>query len=105
VPEKITKDELIAVAKTLFKDRPGYFRFFTDDKEFQAFIKCHLHYPSDEYPYPEKWANQHYLATINKHSHLGEWPLRGQSLSGRKLAASADDSVIVIVGKPDKPIQ
>jgi len=106
VPENIKKEELIAVAKALFRDRPGYYRFFTDDKDFRAFIDADLHYGSeskDRYPYPEKWANKHYLAMINKHNHLGEWSLRAQSLSALKFGE--DDSVIVILGKPDKPIQ
>src|SRR6266542_3142832 len=58
VPEKIKKDELVAVAKALFKESPGYYRIFTDDKEFQAFILSDLHYPNDNYSYPEKWAKQ-----------------------------------------------
>jgi|SRR5688572_26508259 len=110
VPENIKKGELIAVAKALFKDQPGYYRFFTDDKELQAFIQADAHYGRESkylHPYPEKWANKHYLAMINKHpsrGYLGEWALWAQSLSGLKFADSPDDSVIVILGKPDKPI-
>jgi len=111
VPENITKDELIAVAKALFKDQPGYYRFFTDDKELKAFIASDAHYMDDShalYPYPEKWANKHYLAMINKHptlGYLGEWALWAQSLSGLKFAASPTDSLIITLGKADKPIQ
>jgi hypothetical protein len=56
VPENIKKDELVALAKVLFKDRPGSYRFFTDEKEFQAFMMSDLHYLDDQhdnYPFPE----------------------------------------------------
>jgi hypothetical protein len=100
VPKNIKKDELIAVAKALFKAEPGYYRFFTDDKEFKAFIASDFHYMRDSkhlYPYPEKWANKHYLAIINKYFG-GEWTLSAQSISGQKFAPSADDSLIVTLG-------
>src|ERR1051325_11777028 len=111
VPKDITKDQLIAVAKELFKDRPGYYHFFTDDKQFQAFMDSDLHYRKSDkpnYPYPEKWANKHYIAKINKHAtrgYLGEWALWAMSVDSFKFAESPQDSMIISLGKPEKPIQ
>lgn len=48
VPKNIKKEELITIAKALFSDRPGYYRFFTDDKEFKAFVMSDLHYLQSE---------------------------------------------------------
>ncbi|SRR6266498_505034 len=105
VPENIKKDELIAVAKALFKDRPGYYWFYNDDKEFNALIMSDLHYPSDDYPFPEKWFNRHCIASINQETHLGEWSLRAEGITGQKFAASTQDSFIANLGKPQKDIQ
>jgi len=72
----------------LFKEQPGYYNFFTDDKEYQAFVASDLHYPSNNYPYPKKWANKHYLAMINKHAsrgYLGEWALLAEGITGQKF--------------------
>jgi hypothetical protein len=111
VPKHITKDQLIAVAKELFNDRPGYYHFFTDDKEFQAFMDSDLDYlKSDKpkYPYPEEWANKHYVAQINKHAtrgYLGEWALWAISTTSFKFVESPQDSMIISLGKPEKTIQ
>ena len=110
VPANITKDELIAVAKVLFKEQPGRYHIFTDDKEFQAFIDSDAHYMESDkpnYPYPEKWANKHYKAMINKHptrGYLGEWALSAMSLTSLKFAESPQDSLIISLGKPEKPV-
>jgi hypothetical protein len=84
VPENIKKDELIAVARALFKDQPGYYRIFTDDKEFHAFIMSDLHYTDSQkenYPYPEKWANKPSVVTskaaIRGHFKTGQWNAAG----------------------------
>jgi hypothetical protein len=111
VPKYVTKDQLIAVAKALFKDAPGYYRFFTDDKEFQAFVDSDLHYlrsDKPDYPFPEKWFNRSCVATINRHSsrgYLGEWALYAEGITGQRFASSPQDEFIISLGKPDKPIQ
>jgi len=111
VPKNITKDDLIVVAKALFKDTPGYYSFFIDDKEFQAYVDSDLHYlRSDKpsYPFPEKWFNRSCVATINKHSsrgYLDEWALYAEGITGQKFGGSPQDEFIISLGKPDKPIQ
>jgi len=108
VSENIKKDELISVAKALFKDSPGRYHFFTDEKEFQAFVMSDLHYLDDQhrnYPFPEKWFNRHCIAVINQENYLGEWALRAEGITGQKFANSPQDSFIINLGKPEKDIQ
>jgi len=102
---------LIAVAKALFKETPGHYYFFTDDKEFQAFVDSDLHYflpDKPNYSFPEKWFNRSCVASINKDSsrgYLGEWALYAEGITGQKFANSPQDSLILNLGKPDKPIE
>jgi hypothetical protein len=55
------------LAKQLHAESPETpFRFFTDDKQFQKFMKWDLHYVSGAYPYPKEWTEKHYIAMLNR---------------------------------------
>jgi len=74
----------------------GLYRIFDNDKQFKKFVEADTHYPDSNFPYPEKWANKHYIAIINKMFDKGKlrWQLNAMGLAGLRFAESSNSTLI-----------
>jgi len=66
IPQKsASKKNLIELAKQLHKSYPGKkIHFFDDTQKVDDYTRWDQHYPSKEYPYPEKWVEKHLIADL-----------------------------------------
>ena len=64
---QVDREEIINMCKLLHKRLPTtYFHFFDAESKITAITSSDVHYPSSNYPYPESWANQHYIGMLNR---------------------------------------
>ena len=67
ISKKLSKQELINIARQLHQEHPHtFFHFFDDNSKIKEYVQWDMHYPNPNYPYPEKWVDKHLKADINK---------------------------------------
>lgn len=77
IPVNTTRETLIIIARELHRlhpDSPIY--IFDDDAKFEQFRLSMQHDSKpeeDQYPFPEQWVREHYLATIIRYFSRGGW--------------------------------
>lgn len=67
IRKDVSREDIIWLAREMHDSDPdSYFRFIDDDSKFEAFKMWDIYYPSSSYPYPEDWAGNHIVATLNE---------------------------------------
>lgn len=69
VSPRITRDELITLAKHLhYQDPARPVRFLTDGSQYEKYRLYDIHYGTPQgasHPYPKAWVEQHYIARMS----------------------------------------
>ena len=78
------------LARELRRLNPNYYyRLFDDDAQFTAFRDWDIHYPNPNYPFPDAWADNYIVGTVQHmlpFGGVGGWGL--YSPYGEKIASA-----------------
>ena len=67
ITKKINKDLLIKICKDIHRQHPNSFvNFYDEASKIKTMTLADKYYLSGNYPYPEKWAQNHYIGILNK---------------------------------------
>jgi hypothetical protein len=65
IPPGVSIERLIKLAQVLHQSEPNIrFHLFDNGSKVQQLILNKIHYPNSNYPFPEKWFNQHLVGSI-----------------------------------------
>lgn len=96
IASDMSRETLIQLAQQLREqDVSSSFHLFDDESQVKQFVDAAVNYGNDAYPYPEKWATQHYIAMINEMTIS-----RGQT-QWQLIFQKEGDSVDIDVDKTD----